>query len=587
MTHGLLTDGLVILVYFVVVVAIGLYKGRGSKSMDAFAIGDRNIPWWAVLASILAAEISAATFLGAPGEGYANRNFTYAQLAIGTIVARVLIAYIFIKPYYDYRVVSIYEYLFIRFGQRTKDAASAVFLVTRALASGTRLYVAAIVLVLGYELVTGHELKPLEQVPVYVGALVLITAITAVYTALGGIKAVVWTDVIQATLMFGALGFAIWSLLHAIPGGMTGVREAMTQPGDWQFFDSGIKSGESFWGNVRSVLESEYTIWAALIGSTFTTLATHGTDQDMVQRMLTAKDHHKSRLSLILSGLADLPLVLCFLFVGILLWTYYQKPGMDAPFAHYIVYELPPGIRGLLVRRTFRDRNGLAEHRAERPRDKLRRGLVSSLHQSRRHARAHRPRRAPGDRGVLDPAHRHRRAHGLCEDRAPRAHHPHRARHLRYTYGSLLGVFLVGLLTRERGSERGNLIAMACGFVVVALLSGLHNDIWALLHPPVDGGQPPVLWKPSWLPTIEFPWRVAFGSVVTFCVAICFRTRKTSSHSPKPAARVLETCLPRGAQPCTLQPSGPSPRSSQNSRLRNVKFDGFVTFFLEAKIAGS
>src|SRR3954453_19871534 len=96
-------DALVILVYFVVVISIGLYKGRGDKTMQGFAIGDRNIPWWAVLASILAAEISAATFLGAPGEGYALRNFTYAQLALGTILARIVIAFLFIKPYYDYR----------------------------------------------------------------------------------------------------------------------------------------------------------------------------------------------------------------------------------------------------------------------------------------------------------------------------------------------------------------------------------------------------------------------------------------------------------------------------------------------------
>src|SRR3954468_26817 len=155
MNNALLIDGLVILTYFVAVISIGLYKGRGDTSMEGFATGNRSIPWWAVLASILAAEISAATFLGAPGEGYALRNFTYAQLAIGTILARVIIAFLFIKPYYDYRVVSIYEFLLVRFGSLTKNAASAVFLVTRALASGTRLYVAGVVLVLAYELFSG------------------------------------------------------------------------------------------------------------------------------------------------------------------------------------------------------------------------------------------------------------------------------------------------------------------------------------------------------------------------------------------------------------------------------------------------
>src|SRR5450755_2929892 len=154
---GYFLDGAVILAYFVVIISIGLYKGRGSKTMEGFAVGDRNIPWWAVLASILAAEISAATFLGAPGEGYALRNFTYAQLAIGTILARVIIAFLFIKPFYDYRVVSIYEFLLVRFGTRTKNAASAIFLVTRALASGTRLYVAAVVLVLGYEMMSASK----------------------------------------------------------------------------------------------------------------------------------------------------------------------------------------------------------------------------------------------------------------------------------------------------------------------------------------------------------------------------------------------------------------------------------------------
>ena len=520
---GLFLDGLVVFLYFAIVIAIGLYKGRGSKDLESFAVGDRNIPWWAVLASILAAEISAATFLGAPGEGYEKRNFTYAQLALGTIVARVIIAYIFIKPYYDFRVVSIYEYLLVRFGRRTKDAASAIFLVTRALASGTRLYVAAIVFVIGYEMLTGETLTLFQQVWVYVIALTFITAATAVYTALGGIKAVVWTDVIQASIMFGAIGFAIWSLLHSIPGGWNGVTQLLGPPSAWQFFDSGIAPERSFWDNVRGILESEYTIWAALIGSTFTTLATHGTDQDMVQRMLTAKDHVRSRISLILSGLADLPLVLAFLLVGMLLWVFYQQPGKSAPFAYYIVNQMPPGLRGVLIAGIFATAmgslstalNALATSFTEdfyRPyfrRDATQRQIVTAARMSTvvfsilliiiGSATAYakivlNARIIPIVLGIFG-----------------------------YTYGSLLGVFLVGLLTKRRGSEGGNLLAMLCGFLVVAVLSGLHNDIWALLHP-VMNGKPPVLWAPEWLPRIEFPWRIAFGAVITFCVALCFRT---------------------------------------------------------------
>jgi solute:Na+ symporter, SSS family len=530
-TSGLLVDGFVVFLYFAIIIAIGLYKGRGSKDLESFAVGNRNIPWWAVLASILAAEISAATFLGAPGEGYEKRNFTYAQLALGTILARVFIAYIFIKPYYDFRVVSIYEYLLLRFGTRTKDTASAVFLITRALASGTRLYVAAIVFVMGYEMVTGETLNLWQQVWIYIIALTAITALTALYTALGGIKAVVWTDVIQACIMFGSLGFAIWSLLRAIPGGWEGVTAALHQPGDWQFFSSGVEASRTFGENVRSILESEYTLWAALIGSTFTTLATHGTDQDMVQRMLTAKDYHRSRLSLIMSGLADLPLVVAFLFVGMLLWAFYQEPGKNAPFAYYIVHELPPGVRGVLIAGIFATAMGSLSTALN--------ALATSFTED-----WYRPyiRKGASQAQIVRAARVSTVVFSilliLIGSATAYAKIVLNARIIPivlgifgYTYGSLLGVFLVGLLTKRRGSEAGNLFAMICGFLVVAVLSGLHNDIWTLLHPNTAGSEHRVLWAPAWLPRIEFPWRIAFGAVVTFAVAVCFKTPEITVRS--------------------------------------------------------
>src|SRR5581483_11392689 len=326
-----LIDGIVIAAYFVVVISIGLYKGRGDRTMEGFAIGDRNIPWWAVLASLLAAEISAATFLGSPGEGYGLRNFTYLQLAIGTILGRIIVSYVFIKPYYDYRVVSIYQYLLVRFGVGTRNAASAVFLITRALASGTRLYVAAIILLLGFEMFFGVKPTATQELAIYVGSLTAVTVLTAIYTALGGIKAVVWTDLIQASIMFGSMGFAIWFLLHQI-GGWSHAQMLLTQPRDLAVFDSGLTPGVGLWQNVKHVLETEYTLWAAFFASTFTTMATHGTDQDMVQRMLTAKDHHRSRLALISSGLMDIPINFTFLLIGILLWVFYQThPDPNLP----------------------------------------------------------------------------------------------------------------------------------------------------------------------------------------------------------------------------------------------------------------
>jgi SSS family transporter len=542
----MILDCIVILTYFAVIISIGLYKGRGDKTMEGFAVGNRSIPWWAVLASILAAEVSAATFLGAPGEGYEYRNYTYAQLAIGTIIARLLVSIIFIKPYYDYRVISIYDFLRVRFGETTKNGASIVFLITRALASGTRLYVAAIVLVLGWEKLYHVHLSPGHAVWIYVAALVLLTGFTAIYTALGGIKAVVWTDFIQASLMFGALGFAIYSLLHLIPGGWATVvqraREIIVNPVDVHtdgqavamsraqatsvraltFWNTGITPGAGFWLNVRNILESEYTIWAAFIASTFTTMATHGTDQDMVQRMLTAKDYVRSRISLVLSGLIDLPLALCFLTVGILLWAFYRTPGMESPFAYYIVNQLPPGVRGILVAGLFATAMGSLSTALN--------ALATSFTED-----WYMP--------YINP--------GATPERVVRAArmstiffsillvligagtaYAKLVLDLRiipivlgifgYTYGSLLGVFLVGMLTKGRGNNTGNIIAMIVGFVAVCILSGLHNTIWEIYL----GNPAAVFWKPAWLPAIAFPWRIAFGSVITFSIAVLFPTSR-------------------------------------------------------------
>jgi SSS family transporter len=518
-------DLIVIAVYFIVVITIGLTKGRGDQTMEGFAMGGRRIPWWAVLASILAAEISAATFLGAPGEGYALRNFAYAQLAIGTILARLIVSYVFIKPYYDYRVVSIYEYLRIRFGTPTRNGASAVFLVTRVLASGTRLYVAAVVLVLGFEMLYQQKLTPGQELGIYVGALVIVTMLTAAYTTAGGIKAVVWTDVIQACVMFGSLGFAIWMLLHQIPDGWAGAMKKLTAPKDLAFADSGITAGLGFWENMKGILESEYTLWAAFLGSTFITMATHGTDQDMVQRMLTAKDHRRSRLALVLSGLADIPIVLSFLLVGILLWVFYQyhpDPGLPKKnphiFAYYILHELPMGVRGLLIAGLFATAMGSLSTALN--------ALATSFTKDwylpyiRPHA---------DERQIVRSARWSTVVFALLLILVGSLTawvvitHP-KSRIIPivlgvfgYTYGSLLGVFLVGMLTRTRGNDFGNVVAMIAGFLFVAFMSGLHNDLMLLL-----GWRP--FPQPKWLPVIEFPWRVMFGTLLTFGVAVLFRT---------------------------------------------------------------
>ena len=257
----MLTDLFVIVIYFLAIFCIGIYAGRKQNSLTDYALGNRSLPWWAILASILAAEISAATFLGAPGEGYHTRNFTYAQLCIGTILGRIIVGRLFLKPYYDYKVVSIYEYLEKRFGLLTRRTASMVFLISRVLASGTRLYFAGILLVIAYQFLTGVTANADQIVLLYIAALVAISVATTIYTAIGGLKAVVWTDVLQAVVLGVSMLSALWVLFSHIPGGWSSISAAMNGGDDWKFFSWGTGEGLDFLQQGARVLGQEYTVW--------------------------------------------------------------------------------------------------------------------------------------------------------------------------------------------------------------------------------------------------------------------------------------------------------------------------------------
>ena len=550
MKNSWLIDGLVILAYFAVVISIGLYKGRGERSMEGFAVGDRNIPWWAVLASIMAAEVSAGTFLGTPGEGYSLRNFTYGQLAIGTILARIVVAYLFIGRFYELRVVSIYEFLESRFGRPTKLASSAVFLVTRALASGSRMFVPAILLVVGWQLIKDTHPNQSQTLWLYVGAVGSLTLLTAIYTTFGGIKAVVWTDLFQVFLMFGAMAFAMITLWRSVGGWEVVARETgrvvldpavVASRGEavaranaeevarhaLAFWDWGFAPGLGFWGNVKHVLATEYTVFSAFIASVFVTMATHGTDQDMVQRMLTAPDVRRSRRSLILSGLADIPVALSFTFIGVLLWVFYHLPANEARrpdgdyFVNFILRELPPGVRGAMAAGLFATAMGSLSTALNALATSFTRDFYMGIF-----------RPSAGQREQMVAARWSTvffavLLSGIGVGTAwVKLTHPEVRiipivlGSFGYTYGSLLGIFLVGMTTRTRGTSGGNLLAMGIGFAVVAVLSDLPNDVATMF-----GDR---LYQPfAWLPIIEFPWRIAFGTVVTYAVAACFRTPKT------------------------------------------------------------
>src|SRR2546430_1888473 len=531
MDSRLAIDCAVLFLYFVVIISIGLFMGRRERDLADFVLGRRQIAWWAILASLIAAETSAGTFFGTPGEGFTFRNYTYLQLALGTILARILASYIFIKPYYDYKVYSIYEYLTARFGVGTKNAASAVFMFTRLLASGARLYVAAIALALGYEMIRGVRPDQTETLLIYIGSTIAIVILTAIYTTLGGIKAVIWTDVIQASIMIGSALVALGLLYFSIPGGW---HEIVQRHGGFHFSDfitTGLNPAQTGWDKIKGMFAIEYTIFAGLIGSTFMTMSTHGTDQDMVQRMLTSPDVRRSRRSLILSGLADIPIAFTFLSIGVLLWGFYQThqdPALPKTpneiFCHYILYEMPVGMRGLLLAGIFATAMGSLSTALN--------ALATSFTRDWYETYIN-----PGSTGQQSCLAVRWATVGFSVLMVVVASttsylvivHP-KVRIIPivlgifgYTYRSLLCVFLCGTLTRRRGNDRGNLIAMITGFVVVTILSDLLNTVARLF------GKIAYV-KPAWLPTMEFPWWICFGTIVTFSVAILFRTGR--EHHP-------------------------------------------------------
>ncbi len=566
-------DLIIVGIYFAVIISIGLYAARGQKTMESYALGDRSMPWWAVVASILASEISAGTFLGTPGEGFAKQNFLYAQLVIGTIIARLLVAAIFIKPFYKFNVVSIYEFLEIRFGKLTRRLASFVFLLTRSLASGSRIYVAAILLVLAWQIVHPEFLQQTpeerfaQELWIYAVSVILITTLTALYTTLGGIKAVVWTDMIQVSLMFGAAIYVFFWLL-----GKTGGWEPfVAQIKSPAFIDSGIRPEHSVGQSIKYILEQEYTIWAALLGSIFTTLATHGTDQDMVQRMLTSKDAKRGQRAVILSGLIDLPVVLGFLAIGILIYRFYQQNPLGAPtndvFAWFMLHDLSPGLRGLIAAGLFATAMGSLSTALN---------ALATTFTKDWYVGVFRPEASSEQQMKVAKVSTIAFAIFLALIGIGTALLKLKNPELRiipivlgsfgYTYGSLLGIFLVGMLTKNRGTCRGNSIAMIAGLCATLFLSGAHNDVYDIFHekearlrnavkslhlanplviPAAEdlakkarlkveelpsiaahpNAQSP-LFSPAWLPTIAFTWRIMVGTLTTVFVALCFARKR-------------------------------------------------------------
>lgn len=559
---ALLIDGLIIVFYFVAITGIGMYMGRRERSLHDFALGGRRIPWWAVMASIIAAETSAATFLGAPGEGYEKRSLAYVQLVFGLIIGRYIVGYAFLKPYYRYKVYTVYDYLGVRFGAVTKNYVSALFLIMRTLASGTRLFVPSLVMVLAWRMFMGGEVQfgrdAVTTVPPYVVAIVALTIITCLYTTIGGIKAVIWTDVIQATLMFTSALVAIATLLNHIGGLGELVRVVPEMTKLEGYFVTGFEpakvaawkaaehvSAMNAWEYVKLILASDYTVFSALIATVVANMAAFGTDQDMVQRLLTAETHQKARRSLITAAFMDLPIAASFTFVGILLYVYYTKDPTWKPaanpdvFGAYILHVMPTGIRGLVLAGVFATAMGSLSAALN--------ALATSAtndwwipyfaRHSDEAAHVRAARIFTVVFAVLMVAIAGLFAYAKVTDPNVRII-PVVLGIAGFILGPMLGVFLIGMFTRGRGSDRGNVLAVTCGLIATTVLGELHIAAANMVGPWF--GIHTVWVRPDWLPHISFTWFAMAGATTVFLVGILFRTPKSVLEEARAKAALAD-----------------------------------------------
>jgi SSS family transporter len=320
----------VLFAYMLGVTVWGAWLGRGQKGGTDYFLGSRSLPWWAVMLSVVATETSTLTFLSVPGVSYLG-SMTFLQLTIGYLAGRTVVALVLLPAYYRGELSTAYALLQNRFGTGARRFTSAVFMVTRLLADSVRLFATAIPLAL----ITGWP---------YPLSIALIGILTVIYTYFGGIKAVVWVDTLQMVLYLGGAVAAIWAMQGFVPGGWGAILSAAGAEGKLRTLDFSFD------------LNTPYTFWAGLLGGGFLTMASHGTDQLIVQRLLTCRDLKSAQRALIGSGVAVILQFLLFLGVGLGLWGFYQGRAFersDEIFATFIIQELPPGVTGLLIAGVF------------------------------------------------------------------------------------------------------------------------------------------------------------------------------------------------------------------------------------------
>ena len=327
-------DLAIIIVYLVAITAFGARFRSGQKNLKDYFLGGRTAPWWAISLSIVSAETSTLTIVGTPALAFGG-NLGFLQIVLGYLLARIVIAALFLPQYFRGDMFTAYELMRRRFGERVRKLTASIFLVTRALAEGVRVF--AISLVISIVLGTGE-----------IASIVVIVLLTLFYTFEGGMTAVIWTDVVQMTLYVAGAVASFVIILGKIPGGWEHVAAVAGAAHKFTIFDFRFAPDMAFFSRT-------YSFWAGVAGGCFLTTATHGTDQLMVQRLLSARDERQSRTALMASWVVILVQFTLFLLIGVLLYVHYADLHLTAPaqrdrlYPEFVWNSLPPGLAGLII----------------------------------------------------------------------------------------------------------------------------------------------------------------------------------------------------------------------------------------------
>ncbi|HEU4926431.1 MAG TPA: sodium:solute symporter [Vicinamibacterales bacterium] len=323
-------DYTVIAAYLLAITAFGTWFARFQKTTVDYFLTGRSVPWWAICFTIVATETSTLSFIGVPAGAYAG-NMRFLQLAFGYVIGRILVSVLFLPSYFRGELFTSYELLLRRFGPEVKNVAAFIFVITRTLADGIRLFATALVI------------SVVTQVPVSITVIALGVAMI-IYTVRGGVSAVIWTDVVQMFVYVGGALVVFFGLLALIPGGWGEVVRSAGATGHFQVLDFSTDP------------KLAYTFWAGLFGGIALTLATHGTDQFLVQRLLSARSLKGAASGLILSGVLVLVQFVLFLVIGAMLYTFYQHTPLPRPLSRtdevlplFVVTSLPQGVSGFIV----------------------------------------------------------------------------------------------------------------------------------------------------------------------------------------------------------------------------------------------